>query len=303
MKTEQNNPPSITLSALAWVVMLLASMLPRIFLQEVLHQSPGWLDWAQIIGLVALALVAAVWSRLRLLRNYLLILAFVPLAFILGDQLTAQPFWKSWFPPNSPSFVSQMMGIQLSRLLVTLLMIAFLLLLGYLRKDFFLTLGNLKAPIKPVKVLGFPKPDPWTNFGGQWAVYISLGSLAFLYFSARPSADTFSHLLTVFPAILLFAVLNAFSEEVTFRAALIAGSEHVVGARQAVWLAALYFGIAHFYGVPYGILGVVMASFLGWMMGKAMVETRGLFWAWLIHFLQDVLIFSFMAMGAVTPGG
>ena len=28
-----------------------------------------------------------------------------------------------------------------------------------------------------------------------------------------------------------------------------------------------------------------------------------LFWAWFIHLLQDVLIFFFMAVGAVTPGG
>jgi hypothetical protein len=34
-----------------------------------------------------------------------------------------------------------------------------------------------------------------------------------------------------------------------------------------------------------------------------MLETRGLAWAWFIHFVQDVLIFSFLALGAITPGG
>jgi hypothetical protein len=34
-----------------------------------------------------------------------------------------------------------------------------------------------------------------------------------------------------------------------------------------------------------------------------MVETRGIAWAWFIHFVQDVLIFAFMAAGAITPGG
>jgi hypothetical protein len=34
-----------------------------------------------------------------------------------------------------------------------------------------------------------------------------------------------------------------------------------------------------------------------------MLETRGLWWAWLIHFVQDVAIFGFMAIGAITPGG
>jgi len=62
-------------------------------------------------------------------------------------------------------------------------------------------------------------------------------------------------------------------------------------------------GIGHYFGVPYGVVGVIMASFLGWMLGKAMLETRGFFWAWLIHFVQDVLIFTFMAAGSITPGG
>jgi hypothetical protein len=68
-------------------------------------------------------------------------------------------------------------------------------------------------------------------------------------------------------------------------------------------IAATFFGIGHFYGVPYGVIGVVMATFLGWLLSKAMIERRGFFWAWFIHFLQDVLIFSFMAIGSITPGG
>jgi len=38
-------------------------------------------------------------------------------------------------------------------------------------------------------------------------------------------------------------------------------------------------------------------------LGKAMLETRGFTWAWFIHFIQDVLIFSFMAAGSISPGG
>lgn len=72
---------------------------------------------------------------------------------------------------------------------------------------------------------------------------------------------------------------------------------------QTLFLTAAFFGLAHYYGVPYGIIGVVMSTFLGWMEGKAMLETRGFFWAWFIHFWQDVSIFSFLAMGAVTAGG
>jgi hypothetical protein len=58
-----------------------------------------------------------------------------------------------------------------------------------------------------------------------------------------------------------------------------------------------------FSGVPYGLVGVGLAWFLGWILARSMLETRGLWWARLIHFLLDVSLFLFMAIGAITPGG
>ncbi|TLN09851.1 CPBP family intramembrane metalloprotease [bacterium] len=99
------------------------------------------------------------------------------------------------------------------------------------------------------------------------------------------------------------AVLNAFSEEMTYKASFLSVLEGAVGRQQALLLMAAFFGILHFYGVPYGIIGVLMAGLLGWLLGKSMLETRGLFWAWFIHFWQDVAIFIFLAIGSITPGG
>jgi hypothetical protein len=53
----------------------------------------------------------------------------------------------------------------------------------------------------------------------------------------------------------------------------------------------------------YLVVGVLLASFLGWILAKSMLETRGMFWAWFIHFWQDVWIFSFLAIGSIVPGG
>ena len=97
--------------------------------------------------------------------------------------------------------------------------------------------------------------------------------------------------------------MNAFSEEMTFRAALLAPLHGVVGKSQALLLTAALFGLWHYYGVPYGVVGVIMAGGLGWLLGKSMLETKGLFWAWFIHFWQDVAIFSFIAAGSIVPGG
>jgi hypothetical protein len=43
-------------------------------------------------------------------------------------------------------------------------------------------------------------------------------------------------------------------------------------------------------------LGVLLAAFIGWFLSKSMIETQGFFWAWFIHFLQDVVIYFALIM-------
>ncbi len=301
--TEKTSSPNRMLIPAAWVIMLVVSILPNALLHELAGGSPAWLGWAKTGLLAGLAVTTLFWQVLRPLRNFILLLLAIFVGEMVVGLLTGSTLWQGWFGGADAPFTSSMLGTQLGRLIVSLLMIGALLLLGYRRADFFLTRGQLDAPITPVRWLGFPKPDPWTRFGGQFALYISLGTLLFLILGGRPSPAALLGALPMLPAVLLFAAMNAFNEELTYRASLLAGLEHVIGPRQALWLTAAFFGLGHYFGVPYGVVGVLMASFLGWMMGKAMLETRGFFWAWFIHFLQDVLIFSFMAIGSITPGG
>jgi membrane protease YdiL (CAAX protease family) len=55
-------------------------------------------------------------------------------------------------------------------------------------------------------------------------------------------------------------------------------------------ISAVIFGVAHFQGMPSGIIGVILAGLLGYVLSKSIHETNGIFWAWLIHFLQDIII-------------
>jgi len=156
-------------------------------------------------------------------------------------------------------------------------------------------------------------PASWRVLGRELSLWISLGTLAFLLIAAFPSLSAqfkngkldglLSQMAVLIPFVLLMAAMNAFSEELTYKASFLSVLENPVGKRQALLLMAAFFGIGHYYGVPYGVIGVLMAGFLGWLLGKSMLETRGFAWAWFIHFLQDVLIFTFMAIGSVTPGG
>jgi len=112
--------------------------------------------------------------------------------------------------------------------------------------------------------------------------------------------DAFEKALPLIPAALLIALINAFNEEFTLRAAPLSTLWNTVGKQQALMITTVFFGLGHFYGVPSGIIGVLLSSFLGWFLGKSMLETKGFFWAWLIHFLPDAFIFTFFAISAVA---
>ena len=179
-----------------------------------------------------------------------------------------------------------MQAEQTGKLAVTLAMIATLLLLGYRRRDFFLTRGDLRAPIEPVPLLGFPKPDPWPGLVCSGRCRMSLPLAVMLYFGMRPSGAVLLKVVPIVPSILFYAALNAFNEEITYRAPMLATLETVSGSKHALWMSAYFFGIAHYFGTPGGILGGILSLFMGWILGKGMVETRGLFWAWWIHFSE-----------------
>jgi len=193
-------------------------------------------------------------------------------------------------------FDARMQAEQTGKLVVPLCMIAALLILGYKRREFFLARGNLTSPIEPVKLLGFPKPNPWPQFALQWGTYIAVAPAVSQYLSLRPTSDVMLKVVPLIPSILFYAALNAFNEEVTYRSPMLASLEPVGGSKQALWMAAYFFGIAHYFGTPGGISGGIASVFMGWILGKAVVETRGLFWAWWIHFLSDVAIFFFIAV-------
>ena len=213
-------------------------------------------------------------------------------------------WWQSRFGAGGGPFARSMLGEQLRRLCVALVVIAAFRLLRYRRGDFFLVKGQLDATGAPIRWLGIMRPYSYRRFGPLAALGISLGLGAFLVIGGGwPDVSPGSVSVLTVVAVVVLAAMNAFSENMTYRAAPLATLEPAVGPDQAMLLGAAFFGIGHFYGVPYGIIGVVMAGALGWILNKTMLETKGFAWPWFIHFCQDALIFSFMALGAVAAGG
>jgi hypothetical protein len=284
-----------TLTGVAWGTTILISALPDIACVELTGSLPPFLVYGKIAFLLVLGVIASTKTPFRPLRNFF----FIMIAFFCFTALrpaldfTVTPL-QSLF--GAHAFDLRMQAEQTGKLAVSFAMIVSLLLLGYRRRDFFLARGDLRAPIEPVPILGFPKPDPWPVFGLQWGIYIAAALAAIQYLGMRPGSDLLMRVVPILPSIVFYAAFNAFNEEITYRAPMLATLERVGGSRHALWMSAYFFGIAHYFGTPGGIPGAIASIFMGWILGKAMVETRGLFWAWWMHFLSDVAIFVFIGL-------
>lgn len=307
------SPPEVVAEArkapvllpVAWGAMLVSSVLPDVISVEVLHNPPSMpvVTWGRMAALALIMAICLRWQPLRAIWKYPAILLVIAVGQQVMTWLTETAWWHDGLGVLVDPFTRSYFGTQLWKLGGTLATICALFALGFRRRDAFLVRGDLRAPIRPERWMGFPKPEPWTSFGGKWLFFLGAGMIAILSFFGHLDPPALLGALPFLPVVLLLAGLNSFSEEVTYRSAQLAPLVPVLGVRQAWWLTAILFGTMHYYGVPYGLAGVALATFMGWFLGKAMLETRGFFWPWLVHFTQDVLIFFFIAAGSVQPGG
>ncbi len=164
----------------------------------------------------------------------------------------------------------------------------------------FLTLGNIVAPSKAVLWLGIAEGESWQSLGVSLSLSITLATSTFVYLQFRQSVSNIKQLLPYLPWVLLFACMNSFSEEVIYRLGVIVPLVGSVDTDYILLISAVAFGAPHLRGMPNGIVGALMAGLLGWLLAKSMVETNGMFWAWFIHFLQDIVIFSAFVTAAAN---
>lgn len=188
--------------------------------------------------------------------------------------------------------------------LALLLLACFVMLLVYLQNpqnfNLLFSLGNISAPVEPVQWFGIGERQNWLFAGLYLSVLITSGTLLFVYIQFRKSAIQFSEILPYVFWIILFSLTNSFSEEAIFRLGVIVPLYGNLATSELVLLSAVIFGLVHFAGMPHGLIGMLMAGFLGWFLAKSVVETEGIFWAWLIHFLQDVVIYTGFIVATVS---
>ena len=99
---------------------------------------------------------------------------------------------------------------------------------------------------------------------------------------------------------LVMAVVNATVEEVIFRGCIQPAVIHCAGIGRGLWLQGIFFGIHHL-GMSLSLLstlpGAILIGIGSVVVGKSVLETRGLGWAIAAHGLFDIGIFAAYGMG------
>lgn len=164
----------------------------------------------------------------------------------------------------------------------------------------FFALGKIAAPAKEVAWLGITEGESWLGLGFSLSFFITFATSSFIYLQFRKTGGDLKRIVPYLPWVLLFSLANSFSEEVVYRLGIIVPLVGVVGTGYILIFSAVAFGAPHLRGMPNGIVGALMAGLLGWLLAKSVVEINGIFWAWFIHFLQDIVIFSAFVMAAAN---
>lgn len=180
---------------------------------------------------------------------------------------------------------------QLVTLVMTLIVLVVLRALNPANFSMFARLGNIAAQPDSVRWLGIKASDTWRGVGLNFAVVVTLATAAFIYFGVMGGQPPRAEALAFLPWVIVLSAVNAFVEEALTRFGVVVSLYGSLPNNTIFIIAALVFGIPHFFGVPGGIIGSLMAGFLGWLLAKSVLETKGVFWAWFVHFLQDVVIF------------
>ncbi len=194
------------------------------------------------------------------------------------------------FSVSQNEYVNFQFNYQLLLLGITLLSLT---VTYFLNKENFLNyfrMGEISIPAKELKLFGIKADDSWLKTGISLSIFISLATATFMYFQLKQVQVNWTLLQSGIFWILLFALTNSFGEEMIYRMGIVSPLKGLLQPMTIFIISAILFGIPHLAGMPSGLIGATMACILGLVLAKSLYETNGFFWAWTIHFLQDVII-------------
>ncbi len=282
--------------AVALGVTLAISRLPEIVAHDGLHLDVAWMPWAILVLTVGFWLASRFVVALRPLERFLAVMILVN-AFVAALPVVLESAaWQALVPASTT---------EMTRLLATRVLYASLgavalgwaVALGASRDEVYARVGDLDAPTRTERKDGTYLR--WSRFGPSAIVFLMV-LMVWFGFPMLPDSMDVGRAAPAIAFGALAALLNAWWEETAFRAAPLSGLQRAVGPGAAVLMLALWFGIGHYYGgVPSGPMGLVATGAVAVLLGRAMIETRGLGWPVALHFSIDLVIFTFLAIASV----
>ena len=194
------------------------------------------------------------------------------------------------FEISTNGYINGQVNYQIILLLITGISILVTYMLNPHNFNNFFSFGQISAVGEELKLFGIKKGDSWLKTGVSLSIIITVVTAIFMYFQLKKVDVDWSLLQGGIFWIILFSLTNSFGEEMIFRLGIVSPLKGLIAPLTIFWVSAILFGIPHFAGMPNGIIGASLAGILGFVLAKSMYETNGFFWAWLIHFLQDLVI-------------
>lgn len=158
------------------------------------------------------------------------------------------------------------------------------------RGNLFLQIGDIHRPPQPIAALGINSDSTWFDTAIEISLTLVVVTCLFLLVHLRKERPLAKFKIEYLFWAILFALTNSLTEELIFRFAIINLLHEQINPMQIAIISAIAFGLPHYKGMPNGILGVMMASFLGFILARSVMETQGLAIAWALHFILDIPI-------------
>ena len=225
-------------------------------------------------------------GKIKIVLPIILVVVFTALILLSSQQLKTTRL----FSVSQNEYVNFQFNYQFALLFVTILSLAVTYFLN--RENFlnFFTFGDISVPAKELKLFGIKANDSWLKTGISLTIVISLATATFMYFQMKQAQVNWDLLSGGILWILLFSLTNSFGEEMIYRMGIVSPLKGLLQPMTIFIISAILFGIPHLAGMPSGFIGATMAGVLGLVLAKSLYETNGFFWAWIIHFIQDIII-------------
>jgi uncharacterized protein len=224
--------------------------------------------------------------KLKITLSIILVVVYTGLILFSSTHLKTAKL----FSISTNTYINFQANYQIILLGITLLSLVTTYFLNRETFTNFFTFGNLSATSEEMKLFGIKAGDSWLKTGLSLTIIISLVTGIFMFFQLKNANIEWEQLQSGIFWILLFSLTNSFGEEMIYRMGIVSPLTKLLSPMTIFIISAILFGLPHLAGMPSGLIGATMAGVLGLVLAKSLYETNGFFWAWTIHFIQDVII-------------